>query len=506
MAQMSERVRVTPQGTLVTDVATPDAGMAATAGLTSAQREAAQESIRGFATDLAQRRATLMSLQKKGAIPPPDVMPTGQIAMSPEALAQRARAANWGQEAVFGMRGTGGIADPVPPFASIMPDSTVVTKPYMYVPYRATGIPISLDSAHPRMMLFTPHQQSRWHPFTSPSLTKIPPQPAQPLTGKGGTLFPWGGDRGLSSGGGNLLTRTPVDAPPIPGGVGTRLVTRPSGLVVPTGQALAGFAGQSARQVAQDPSAQIETVQHFNQPTGVETGLDIGQVQREGLGETVIGDASIFSPQPQPTSPKVEIKDAVIEPVRKPQVDDPIIIDIFERPIETEFPASPKIVEPEIVPKVETEIKPAVIEDASIFRPQPQPTSAKVDEEVIKQLPPADGPQQKPRLSIRFPDEERRKVPNTGGGYPATVVHRADVIVTTDLDTGEHTAALVELKGEPQGGSASAEARRREEDRGPHPRCRGTDRRPGQDYAGEAQGTAHGHSLGGRGFSALVGS
>ena len=161
--------------------------MAATAGLTLAQREAAQESIRGFATDLAQRRATLMSLQKKVAIPPPDVMPTGQIAMSPETLAQRARAANWGQEAVFGMRGTGGIADPVPPFASIMPDSTVVTKPYLYVPHWATGIPISLDSAHPRTMLFTPHQQSRWHPFTSPSLTKIPPQP---LTGKGGTLFP----------------------------------------------------------------------------------------------------------------------------------------------------------------------------------------------------------------------------------------------------------------------------------------------------------------------------
>ena len=33
-----------------------------------------------------------------------------------------------------------------------------------------------------------------------------------------------------------------------------------------------------------------------------------------------------------------------------------------------------------------------------------------------------------------------------------TVVHRADAIVTTDLDTGEHTAALVELKGEPQVG------------------------------------------------------
>ena len=127
------------------------------------------------------------------------------------------------------------------------------------------------------------------------------------------------------------------------------------------------------------------------------------------------------------------------EPVRKPEVLDPVIIDIFERGIKTETPVSPEIVE---------EIK-----DASIFRPQPQPTSAKVDEEVIKQLPPADGPQQKPRLPIRFLDEERRKVPNTGGRYPATVVHRADVIVTTDLDTGEHTAALVELKGEPQVGA-----------------------------------------------------
>ena len=142
-----------------------------------------------------------------------------------------------------------------------------------------------------------------------------------------------------------------------------------------------------------------------------------------------------------PVSPEIveEIKAAEIEPVRKPEVLDPVIIDIFERGIKTETPVSPEIVE---------EIK-----DASIFRPQPQPTSAKVDEEVIKQLPPADGPQQKPRLPIRFPDEERRKVPNTGGGYPATVVHRADVIVTTDLDTGEHTAALVELKGEPQVGA-----------------------------------------------------
>ena len=221
-------------------------------------------------------------------------------------------------------------------------------------------------------------------------------------------------------------------------------------------------------------------------PTGVETGLDIGQVQREGLGETVIGDASIFSPQPQPTSPKVEIKDAVIEPVRKPQVDDPIIIDIFERPIETEFPASPKIVEPEIVPKVETEIKLAVIEDASMFRPQPQPKSdPRVD---IEQLPLGDDPQQKPRLPIRLPDEERRKVPNTGGRYPATVVHR-----------GTHRRPRGAEEQAP-GGSASAEARRREEDPGPLPRCRGTDRRADQDYAGEAQGTAHGHSPGGRGF------
>ena len=42
------------------------------------------------------------------------------------------------------------------------------------------------------------------------------------------------------------------------------VVTRPSGLVVPTGQGLAGLVGQSAQQVAQDPSAQVETVRHFN--------------------------------------------------------------------------------------------------------------------------------------------------------------------------------------------------------------------------------------------------
>ena len=102
------------------------------------------------------------------------------------------------------------------------------TPPTLTTLRLSRGVKPSVMGFHPRTMLFTPHQQSRWHPFTSPSLTKIPPQPAQPLTGKGGTLFPWGGDRGLSSGGGNLLTRTPVDAPPIPGGVGTRLVTRPS--------------------------------------------------------------------------------------------------------------------------------------------------------------------------------------------------------------------------------------------------------------------------------------
>ena len=177
------------------------------------------------------------------------------------------------------------------------------------------------------------------------------------------------------------------------------IVTRPSGLVVPTGQALAGLVGQSARQVAQDPSAQVETVRHFNQPTG---GVDTD------LGETVIGDASIFNPQTQPTSdPRVEIEDAVIgdveiEPVRKPEVLDLVIIGIFERGIKTETPVSPEIVEeikaaeiepvrkPEVLDpviigifergiKTETPVSPEIVEeikDASIFRSQPQPTSA----------------------------------------------------------------------------------------------------------------------------------
>ena len=81
--------------------------------------------------------------------------------------------------------------------------------------------------------------------------------------------------------------------------------------------------------------------------------------------------------------------------------------------------------------------------------------------ETIKEVkddppPPRDddeAPPKKPGPPLRLPDlEKRRKVPNTGGPYPVTVVHRADAIVTTDLDTGEHTAALVELKGEPQVG------------------------------------------------------
>ena len=52
-----------------------------------------------------------------------------------------------------------------------------------------------------------------------------------------------------------------------------------------------------------------------------------------------------------------------------------------------------------------------------------------------------------------MPHLEPEIIPNTGGRYPATVIHRADVIVTTDLDTGEHTAALVELKGKPRVGA-----------------------------------------------------
>ena len=43
-----------------------------------------------------------------------------------------------------------------------------------------------------------------------------------------------------------------------------------------------------------------------------------------------------------------------------------------------------------------------------------------------------------------------KEIPNTGGDYPAVIEHRAETIVTTDADTGEHTATLVELKGEPE--------------------------------------------------------
>ena len=383
-----KRVRVTPGGTIVTDVATPDGKQVVSAGLTAAEREAAQESISGFATDLAQRRATLVSLQRKGAVPPPDVMPSGQISMSPEALAQRAKAANWGQEAVYGMRGTGSIADPMPPFMSIVPDSTTVTQPYGYVPYRATGIPLSMDSATPRTMLLTPHQQSRWHPFTASSLTEIPPQPVQPPIGKGGTLFPWGGDRGLSSGGGNLLTRTPVDSPPIPGGgVGTRLITRRSGLTVPVGQGLAGLAGQAARQIVVAPTASESR-------TKTPPEVPFRGMPFQPWVPDEVADDSVFNPQPQPTTKS------------KPKTEPTVIVD----------PTTQTTTEPTTEPIVEP------------TRPPTTPS---------------------PRPPLKLPHLEPEIIPNTGGRYPATVIHRADVIVTTDLDTREHTAELVEMKGKP---------------------------------------------------------
>ena len=97
-----------------------------------------------------------------------------------------------------------------------------------------------------------------------------------------------------------------------------------------------------------------------------------------------------------------------------------------------------------------THIDPEVVTDASIFSPQTQPTSEPKDE--TKTVTIAE-PTPRGRPPVKLPDfEQADPIPNTGGRYPATVVHRADVIVETDLDTGEHTAALVELKGEPQVG------------------------------------------------------
>ena len=412
-----KRVRVTPGGTIVTDVATPDGKQVVSAGLTAAEREAAQESIRGFATDLAQRRATLVSLQRKGAVPPPDVMPSGQISMSPEALAQRAKAANWGQEAVYGMRGTGSIADPMPPFMSIVPDSTTVTQPYGYVPYRATGIPLSMDSATPRTMLFTPHQQSRWHPFTASSLTEIPPQPVQPPIGKGGTLFPWGGDRGLSSGGGNLLTRTPVDSPPIPrGGVGTRLITRRSGLTVPVGQGLAGLAGQAARQIVVAPTASESRTK-----TPPEVPFRDMPFQ-----QTVPDETTTLSPDETKTPAEVPFRGMPFQP----WVPDEVADDSVFNP------------QPQPTTKSKPKTEPTVIVD-----PTTQTTTEPTTEPIVEPTRPPTTPS--PRPPLKLPHLEPEIIPNTGGRYPATVIHRADVIVTTDLDTREHTAELVEMKGKP---------------------------------------------------------
>ena len=52
-------------------------------------------------------------------------------------------------------------------------------------------------------------------------------------------------------------------------------------------------------------------------------------------------------------------------------------------------------------------------------------------------------------LPIPRPKNEKPE-PKTGGEYPAVVEHRGDVIVQTDLNTGEHTARLVEIKEVPK--------------------------------------------------------
>ena len=97
-----------------------------------------------------------------------------------------------------------------------------------------------------------------------------------------------------------------------------------------------------------------------------------------------------------------------------------------------------------------THIDPEVVTDASSFSPQTQPTSEPKDETKTVTV---DEPTPRGRPPVKLPDfDQADPIPNTGGRYPAPVVHRADVIVETDLDTGEHTAALVELKGKPQVG------------------------------------------------------
>ena len=92
--------------------------------------------------------------------------------------------------------------------------------------------------------------------------------------------------------------------------------------------------------------------------------------------------------------------------------------------------------------------------------PEPQP------EPFPPRAPAAGGPRSTPpppqRLPPRPPRPRRRRLrsgaggaaagptPNTGGEYPAVVEHQVEAVITTDLDTGEHTATLMELKGEPE--------------------------------------------------------
>ena len=49
-----------------------------------------------------------------------------------------------------------------------------------------------------------------------------------------------------------------------------------------------------------------------------------------------------------------------------------------------------------------------------------------------------------------WPRSKNESEPKTSGEYPAVVEHRGDVIVQTDLNTGEHTAKLVEIKEVPK--------------------------------------------------------
>ena len=100
-------------------------------------------------------------------------------------------------------------------------------------------------------------------------------------------------------------------------------------------------------------------------------------------------------------------------------------------------PETPPRVPPETPPRVPPETPPRV----------PPETPPRVPPETPPWVPPTTTARQRKR---RLPDQEPRQVPNTGGKYPAEVEHHAEVIVTTDLDTGKQRATLVAIKGEPE--------------------------------------------------------